>query len=301
MDFNCSFAWSIILAYCVGWFLISSKIHTNVAPMKLANLMIGVSIICSVPFLAHTLFGQKSWTGLDLTPQEAERIEGSPGHVHLVYCWLLLSVFQAVTFKRLQSVHNVVGKVTMGVCAFALCEISLNAIFVFLPDKPKLLAQAVLGKDDVTVKEILEFTNVFFIGLTLPVGVGAHLFFGASHVLSAAHKNMRLHVHHMLCVMTMMLGPAYTRFVCKALFHELSGTGCKEHGDPKDAIRVQNSSFFFAYFFNSALLHTHYMALSATLKKDKSVEIMRRFWFLYGAYGAVAACWLGVDFYPNCL
>ena len=78
-----------------------------------------------------------------------------------MFVWFVLSLLQALTYRRAQRVHNALGWVSFAVLGLCLLEICTNAIFVFLPSKPELLAKLVLGLSDVSAWQIFLYTNCF--------------------------------------------------------------------------------------------------------------------------------------------
>lgn len=143
---------------------------------------------------------------------------GPPGHVVGMFLWSALSIFQAVTFKRAQRIHNYVGYVGFFVLFLCIVEVHTNSAFLFLPSKPALLAKATLGRDTVTPWETFLFTNCLIFVLFLPIAITLHAYYALDAVLFRKAKSGRLHAHHILSTMVWMLAPGLLRFAMKALW-----------------------------------------------------------------------------------
>ena len=172
-------------------------------------------------------------------------------------------------------------------------EISTNAVFVFLPSKPALLALATLGREPSNWETFL-FSNCFALGLGVPIGVALHAYFAMTSLFSAPRSG-RLHAHHMLCAMCWIIGPGVMRLIIQMLWEPL---GIRPFEDNVATIGLQNVSFFLTYPIIVICKLFFYSSLSPDLRKSAGVEIMRRFWIIHPLWGAVACWMLEVDLWP---
>jgi hypothetical protein len=300
-----SASWATVGIVFLALTRICPSVHFHqIRTQTLANGVAALCLLFAMPFFAYSLFGHKSWTGMALSPPEKRRIDGLPGHAVGMYLWLFSSAFQLLSNKK-KAGHKVVGKaVFLGILPVCLLEIATNAVHVFLPNKPKYLAQFVLQKEDVAPSEILAFSNVFSVPLLVPLGVGLHGYFAARNIWprggDTAKRNIRLHTHHIMCAIVWMLSAGMVRLFLKAAFYLELG-GCREHtGDPLDAIPIQAAMCLPTGILLVSLLNGLFMTLPPTLKRDAAVECMRLFWIWYVMHMIVASALLHVEMIPNC-
>ena len=162
MDSNAVYGTAAVLFVTSASVLPDMRLEPVVGSRGLANLTVLLSLACIYPFFTYLMKWSPSWTGLSLSDEEKVRIEGPPGHIIGMVVWFVLSLLQALTYRRLQRVHNALGWVSFAVLGLCILEICTNAIFVFLPSKPALLAKAVLGLGgDVSSWQTFLYTNCF--------------------------------------------------------------------------------------------------------------------------------------------
>jgi len=261
-----------------------------------ANLFVGLALISIYPFISYSLNWSESWTGLKLTEEEEAVILGPPGHVYGMFLWFALSLFQAVTFKRAQWIHNYVGYVGFFVLFLCLVEVTTNAIFVFLPFKPALLAKSTLGRDTVTVWETFLFSNCFAVPLLLPLAVLGHAYYAFEAVVFRKMRSGRLHAHHILSTMVWMLGPGILRLAMKPIW---KASGSVPFDRKEDAIQVQMLGFHISGVALVTILSLIHSTLPIRLREDASVKNMRWMMIIPVVHGGFA-CWLlGVKPWPQ--
>jgi hypothetical protein len=264
-------------------------------PLKISLHLLRVfillySLVAMYPFYDYLVQKAPSWSGLELTSDEKKRIEGPPGHVVGMVIWQLLAFAQGLSYGRLQKLHNAVGYLGYAVLFWCMWETSTNAMFVFLPSKPALLASATLGREP-TLWEIVAFANVFSIGLLLPVGVILHAYF-ALLALYGKKRNGRIHAHHMLCLMSWVVAPGVQRLIISKLWAPLNATPFENN---EVIILIQVYSFFAAGSIFLAVNSLFYATLPVQSRGETGVEFMRRLWVVFTVWGP-CACWvLGVD------
>lgn len=186
------------------------------------------------------------------------------------------------------------------VLPICLLEIMTNVVNVFFPSKPYYLAQIALQKSEISMIETITYTNVMTVPLLLPIGVAFHGYFAGQSLWDKDHKNVRLHMHHMLSAIVWMTGPAIFRFIAKLLFI-LEYGGCHEHTDnPHDSIEIQVFGILISGIIVVMLKNVIYMSLSPTLKQNINVNRMRLFWLYAVMHTIVAGFCLDLNMIPNC-
>jgi len=291
-------AWLGFAVASAVWPLATSHIHLKATVVTIAKVTLVYSVMAFVPFACYFYDGD-SWTAFRSTPEEHSRI--MPFHAAGTMGWFFIGLVQLLlVWSRSWSLHNKLGTVGLGlVLPYCVLENATNAMFVFLPNKPMLLAQSVLGRDDVTAWEIVLHCGPFLMGLLAPVGFASHGWLAARSVWPAlgGKRSARLHAHHMSMVVCWMLAAGLVRWWGR---WAMVLSGCDLFPDRLLVIKVQATVFLVNGVAVQIVGHLLYLTLPANLRKDAGVLTL---WWLQQAQSVLPflfASYIGVDFWPSC-
>ena len=277
--------------------LIFLKLNLNL-PRASNQVLVTVGILSSLsslyPFHIYLNTGLP-WTGLALDDIQTKMIEQR--HVVIMGLWSILSTIQLITmFFPIPAIHRQVGKFTFNILMpLVFIELIANALFVFVPQKPMLLAKVVTGEQDPSIMSIITHTLPFAAGLLTPVAMLIYYVLAAK---AAASKDINLHKIYAILLVVSANGPGGLRYVIRWKF---DSSGCPMFKDDQTSILVQALGFGFTGIFLVPLTALIYTAFPM---KDRQTDrnIRRSFYFFvfHHSFSQVIAWALNVPFSIAC-
>jgi hypothetical protein len=185
----------------------------------LASLLSGI-----LPFLAYLVTGS-SWTGVTLSPDLKTRIEVK--HVVVMFVWFGLVVFQCGSIVgRCYKMHARVGQLTLyAFLPLVLFELYTNALRVFVPEKPILLAQAVrellpyhTNRPTTTIlstRQILLYSLPLLYSILVPFTM---TIYGYASWKSLRQGKLKLHILYSTLLICGSVGPGNVRYYIQLVY-----------------------------------------------------------------------------------
>jgi hypothetical protein len=194
-----------------------------------------VSLLSGIlPFLVYLATGS-SWTGIELSPDLKNMIDSK--HVVVMFIWFGLTVFQCgAILGRCYRLHARVGQLTLYlVLPLVLIELFTNALCVFVPEKPTLLAQAVRelsyknDEDEQTMKilstrQLLLYSLPQMYSTLVPFTM---TLYGYASWKSLQQGKIKLHILYSTVLICVSVGPGNLRYVIQLVYWQ---SQCGRHG-----------------------------------------------------------------------
>ena len=274
--------------------LIFFKLNLPRASNKvLASIGILNSLGSLYPFYIYLNTGF-AWTGLTLNEIQTKMIEHR--HVVIMGLWSILSTIQLLTmFFPIRFIHRQVGKFTFNfLVPLMFIELLCNAAFVFVPQKPMLLAKALTGEHDPSIMSVMTYTLPFAAGLLTPVAMLIYYLLAAK----TATSNIRLHKTYAVLLVVAANGPGWMRYATRWGFHT---SNCPMFQDDQTSALVQASGFDMMGFFYVPLIALIYTTFSMKDRQnDRYIRWSFYFYIFHHTFSQIAACALNVPFSVAC-
>ena len=219
----------------LGFYYLYHRVQLRLSSRQLAGIGVLWFTIGAIPFVTYVLTGI-SWTGLQLSEIHRTMIESK--HMIVLFAWLTTGLIQMGAISvGARKVHSWLGNLGQNILLpVVLIELGTNAVFVFLPDKPVLLAAALLERQP-TLVEAVGYTFCFTVALCTPVYMA--LYGWLSH-RALQDRQYALHGIYMALVVVHSIGPGILRAIIRGVF---VSSGCLGTSSKTIVLVVQSISF----------------------------------------------------------
>jgi hypothetical protein len=307
-----SFSWlpySLVLTAVYGaTFFHAPQLKSSYKQMAVVSLV--TSLFLVVPFLAYAATGF-SWTGMNL--KEAHRRMIDERHAVLMGLWMVFSIVQLVAYIiKKQQIHNKVGHVVVNyLLPLIFIELFCNAVRVFWPEKPHILAMGVNyangwpvpeTPEDLSNYERVIYTLASFFAFTTPA-IMLMYYCLSNQALDRSNgkkRDIKLHVIYMCCFIYSAMAAGSLRWLIKKSFQT---SHCVPQTDTAIAALMQYMGQAWTGFIYTALLTAIYLTLPIeTRRTNPGVKWSYLVYMIISTFITPMAGWYsGIPFGIQCV
>eukprot|EP00565_Helicotheca_tamesis_P003931 CAMPEP_0185729096 /NCGR_PEP_ID=MMETSP1171-20130828/4466_1 /TAXON_ID=374046 /ORGANISM="Helicotheca tamensis, Strain CCMP826" /LENGTH=380 /DNA_ID=CAMNT_0028397869 /DNA_START=44 /DNA_END=1183 /DNA_ORIENTATION=- len=189
--------WLVSVMFVFGMcHYIYRNLSLQVTNRHMAYFCASIVAASTYPFVRYMITDQ-SWTNMKLNNSEKSMIDR--GHAVPMFAWVLAATIQMVSYAfHHQKIHNTIGRLTYYfLLPLMFTELSLNAVFVFVPVKPKTLAHVLTGTpmDKVTPWQVFLYSLPHEDALCLPIVMAAYAVLSYKALQHNNHKKRDIRMH----------------------------------------------------------------------------------------------------------